>query len=163
LLFPEIIERREAISSTEQSKIPPTNLPISSTDVPISSKNGEFPSTNLPISSTASLNLPCTSKNFHRLSTELGKLNSVEKISNFLIEETKSRKCDRKKSLTKKLDQSDWRSLREEVKKLIENSKNEKKFVKNLRQKITFWILFPNLKGDKPENWNKILEILIKS
>jgi alpha-N-acetylglucosamine transferase len=163
LLFPEIIERREAISLTEISETPPTNLPISSTSLPISSKNGEFPSTNLPISSTASLNLPCTSKNYHRLSTELGKLNSVEKISNFLIEETKSRKCDRKKSLTKKLDQSDWRSLREEVKKRIENSKNEKKFVKNLRQKITFWILFPNLKGDKPENWNKILEILIKS
>ena len=139
------------------------NLENSSKNHQVLSKNLRNSSKNVQISSKKeSLDLPCTPKNYHRLSTELSKLNSLEKILNFLTEETKSRKFDRKKSLTKKLEQADWRSLRDEVKKFVENSKNEKKIVKNLRKKISFWILFPALKGDKPENWKKVSELLTK-
>ena len=93
-------------------------------------------------------------------------LSSVQKISNFLLQETQSRKVNRKLSLTKKLDQSDWRALRDEVNKRIaaanrENEKNSQKFVRNLTKIVTFWILFPNLKGENPANWKNISESLL--
>ena len=105
-------------------------------------------------------NLPCTKKFYKKLSAEISKLTSAEKVVNFLAAETKSRKLDRKNSLTKKLEQASWRDLREETKRRLESEmflKNEKKFLKKLRLLMTCWILFPHLKGEKPHDWNQIL------
>ena len=93
-------------------------------------------------------------------------LSSIQKISNFLLQETQSRKVNRKLSLTVKLDQSDWRALRDEVNKRIEaanreKEQNSKKFVRNLTKIVTFWILFPNMKGEKPGNWKNISKSLL--
>jgi hypothetical protein len=107
-------------------------------------------------------NLPCSSKQYQRLTGEMKKLVNVEIISSFLIEETKSRKVDRKKSLTKKLDQSDWRELREEVRKQIEKTGLEQN-VKELKKIIMFWILYPKLKGQKPEKWSQVQNLLMKN
>ena len=100
----------------------------------------------------------------------MSKLTDANKVSNFLVDETKSRKADRKGSITKKLDQASWRELRETVKKRLEAelpsasaSKQEKKALKNLRLTITCWILFPNLKGEKPSHWKQIVQFLSES
>ena len=106
--------------------------------------------------------MPCPAKQYQRLTGEMKKLVNVKKISSFLIEETQSRKVNRKKSLTKKLDQSDWRELREEVRKQIEKTSLELN-VKELKNKITFWILYPKLKGQKPEKWSQVLSLFMKN
>ena len=126
------------------------------------STKGNLSKTNLP-NSVSPNQLPFTLKSYQRVSIEMQKLTNVKKISNFLLEETQSRKVNRKLSLTKKLDQSDWRALREEVKKQIANCPNDhqsKKFVKDLRKVVNFWILYPELKGAKPANWKTVLESL---
>jgi hypothetical protein len=110
--------------------------------------------------------LPCTKKFYQKLSAEISKLSSAKKISNFLTEETKCRKLDRKSAITKKLDQAVWRELRESVRKIIENDasiQNDKKVLKNLRQMIIAWILFPNLKGQKPPKWKNIIFMLTEA
>ena len=106
--------------------------------------------------------MPCTAKQYQRLTGEMKKLVNVKKISSFLIEETQSRKVNRKKSLTKKLDQSDWRELREEVRKQMEKTSLEEN-VKELKKKITFWIMYPKLKGQKPEKWSQVLSLFMKN
>jgi len=104
--------------------------------------------------------LPCSVKQYQRLTGEMKKLVNVDRISNFLIEESKSRKVNRKKSLTRKLDQSDWRELREEVRKQIENESFDQN-VKKLKKTITFWIMYPRLKGQKPERWSQVQNLLL--
>jgi hypothetical protein len=110
-----------------------------------------------PCNSLPTLGLPCSVKQYQRLKDEIKKLVNVEKISSFLIDETKSRKVNRKKSLTKKLDQTDWRELREKVRKQIQSTSFELD-VKEVKKIITFWILYPKLKGQVPENWSQILK-----
>ena len=112
--------------------------------------------------------LPCSKKFYKRLFLETTKLSNFAMVSSFLVGETKSRKADRKSAITKKLDQASWRELREVVKKRLEAeqtspSNQEKIVLKNLRQIITCWILFPNLKGEKPSNWNQVVQLLSES
>jgi hypothetical protein len=91
-------------------------------------------------------------------------LKDLECVSAFLTSENKSRKVERKKALTKKLDQQQWRQLRDSIKNrlegLVSDKTMSKKFVKKLHQELTWWILFPQLKGSKPLNWNHIASSL---
>jgi hypothetical protein len=84
----------------------------------------------------------------------------------FAKEETKSRKTSRKECLTKKLDQSQWKEFRMHLETHCSAGKSKKKgkkLMETLREYVLSWILYPELKGEKPNEWNRVLQEFVNN
>merc|ERR1719510_2271071 len=109
------------------------------------------------------LNIPCSNKKWEKLNckSSLHTKNSSN-LELFVQEENKLRKTNRNMALTKTLVQDEWKMLRGElndyIAKIHDLKKNKKREAKLLRKSKTLlmcWVLYPNLKGRKPDEWKK--------
>lgn len=85
-----------------------------------------------------------TKKQFLKVKKSLKLLKSMDDMKAFIKEETKCRQECRKKALTKKLEQSDWKELKSTVKSKMEGGDS----VATVKLMLMSWILFPGHKGD---------------
>ena len=111
------------------------------------------------------LHLPCSRKKWKKLNILTSNhTKNLEALQSFLINENKMRKTDRINSLTKKLGQDQWKSLRNELNisinkcdKSVANKKTDKILGKS-KNLLLCWLLYPDLKGMKPDNWKQIVD-----
>lgn len=85
-----------------------------------------------------------TRKQYLKLKKSLKQLKSLDDIKAFIKEETKCRQECRKKALTKKLEQADWKELRSTIKSKMDGGNH----VPELKLMLMSWIIFPCHKGD---------------
>ena len=106
--------------------------------------------------------LPCKPKQWLTIKSSIDKINSVEYVLSFVESESKQRKSDRKSAVTKPLDQKHWKALKLHLKGTCKSGKMKRKELSKLKDKIKLWILYPDLKGEPPQNWNQTLKQLEK-
>ena len=83
-------------------------------------------------------------KQWIKLKAKLGKLKTHDEIIAFLNSETDERHACRKKAITKKMQQSDWKLLKSNVKKSLSDGKP----IKTIKQTLEAWIICPKHQGD---------------
>ena len=106
--------------------------------------------------STASSVLPCSKKRFKLLVAEVDGWKAVSDACKFAEAETKVRKAARKEAATKKLDQAQWKELRGHIQAMAGRGKK----LGRLKDFVLAWVLYPNLKGKKPPQWERVLREL---
>ena len=97
--------------------------------------------------------LPCNGNKWKNIREKLRIIkNNSSSVEKFIIEETKSRKVDRKSSLTRPLNQEQWKACKVKLKQVLKSSdENLAKAVKNL---LTVYLLYPD--GQAPSNWSTV-------
>lgn len=101
-------------------------------------------------------------KQWTRIVACVDKLKNKQDVVNFIHDETQNRKINRKKSVTKSMEQNQWKELRNTLKGIVQNistsnkKKEKQKWLSSAREKIICWALFPSLKGEKPNNFNEV-------
>merc|ERR1712039_259486 len=106
--------------------------------------------------STASPALPSSKKRFKKLIAEVESWSAAVDACKFAEAETKARKTARKEAVTKKLDQIQWKELRSHIQTMAERGKK----LSRLRDFVLAWVLYPELKGKKPPQWDRVLREL---
>ena len=106
--------------------------------------------------SSASPALPCSKKRFKKLIAGVESWSAAVDACKFAEAETKVRKTARKEAVTKKLDQAQWKELRTHIQTMAERGKK----LGRLRDFVLAWVLYPELKGKKPPQWDRVLREL---
>ncbi len=110
--------------------------------------------------------LPCSKRRFSAVRATVDRLTTPEDIIKFTEEETRARKVSRKEAVTKRLSQEQWKLLRSHLKSAMAaaESKNERQLKRRevgaVRDTVLYWVLFPELEGERPANWEAISRAL---
>lgn len=96
-------------------------------------------------------------------------IDSVGSLRKFLQRETKNRQEKVKGRVSRLLKEEEWSKFEQYIRKRLENiqglSSDDSNAVQHMigktRVRVKFWLLFPHLKGKKPENWKAILGTLV--
>ncbi len=104
--------------------------------------------------------LPCKKSHWRRLCMVVDTWQECKDVTQFAMAENKQRKVDRKGAVTKKLNQTQWKELKARL--LSEGAK--KKFKKKkLKTVVKAWIVYPELRGEIPEQWRQVVSALEKT
>lgn len=102
--------------------------------------------------------VPCTKKHFQQLTSELSRLRTKADVLSFSERETLARRSDRKTAVSRKMDQDQWKALRAALR---DHATSEELGgcggggLQKLREAAKMWMLFPWLKGKRPDNWKE--------
>lgn len=81
-----------------------------------------------------------------RLEEKMSKISNSKELLEFLDSESKMRKTDRKSAVTRKVDQSQWKEMRNEFKAILSGHVKAKQ-IRKMKQRLVSWILNPDSKG----------------
>lgn len=95
-------------------------------------------------------------------------IDSVGNLRQFLQNEKKMRQKKAKERVSRLLKKENWSEFAKYIRKRIENVEGQslddpetvQRMIGKTRIRVKFWLLFPHLKGKKPENWTAILGTL---
>ena len=107
---------------------------------------------------TTATALPCSKKRFKTLLGKVDGWKTGKDACAFAEDETRVRKAARKEAVTKKLDQAQWKELRAHIKAAAPAASKGGKKLGRLRECVLAWVLYPELKGKKPTEWDYILK-----
>lgn len=111
---------------------------------------------------------PAFVKLFKAVKKQTRNIDSESNLRKFLQTEKKKRQEKVKGRVSRLLKGADWRKFAKFVRTRLENiqglsledSEAEQHMINKTRVRVKFWLLFPHLKGKKPENWTTILGTL---
>lgn len=111
---------------------------------------------------------PAFVKLFKAVKKQTRKIDSVGNLRKFLQSEKKNRQKKVQGRISHLLKEEDWTKFVKYVTKRLENiqalsldgSETVQRMIGKTRVRVKFWLLFPHLRGQKPENWKTILGIL---
>lgn len=112
---------------------------------------------------------PTFIKHFKAVKKQTKDINSLGSLRKFLEREKKNRREKVNSRVSVLLKKADWQEfakfVRARLEKLkglsnIDSSDGEalQQLLTKTRVRVKFWLLFPHLKGRKPENWKSVLE-----
>lgn len=82
-------------------------------------------------------------------------------VQEFLSNETRQRKTDRPGCVTKALNQAQWKALKADLVEFMAGPKaTSSKLVALVKQRLRFWLVRPDLTGQKPPDWEAVVKIL---
>ncbi|XP_059098521.1 uncharacterized protein LOC131892707 isoform X2 [Tigriopus californicus] len=82
-------------------------------------------------------------------------------LAQFLMDETRQRKTDRHSCVTKALNQTQWKQVKTDLMNFMAGPKtNTPKAVSLVKQRLRFWLVRPDLAGQKPPDWHKLVQQL---
>lgn len=95
-------------------------------------------------------------------------IDTVGNLRQFLQNEKKMRQKKAKERVSRLLKKEDWNEFAKYIRKRIKNVKGRslgdpetlQHMIGKTRIRVKFWLLFPHLKGKKPENWTAVLGTL---
>ena len=110
------------------------------------------------------LHLPFSRKKWKKLHDSISNhTKNIETLQFFVGEETKIRKTSRSTALTKLLERDQWKLVRNELNILItkyatiEAKTKKLKVLEKSKTLLLCWMMYPKLKGMKPNNWKAIV------
>lgn len=111
---------------------------------------------------------PAFVKLFKTVKKQTRNIDSESKLRKFLQTEKKNRQEKVKGRVSRLLKGDDWCKFAKFVRTRLENiqglslddSEAQQHMINKTRVRVKFWLLFPHLKGKKPENWTTILGTL---
>lgn len=153
----------------DENEIPGSTLLLATNSkMPIGESKIEVPECNPEI---LQLDMPCSHSKWKKLNARISNHTKHPKhLKCFVQEENQIRKTSRNTALTKLLGQDQWKALRNDLNACIDKLKYTKedkeqnsKILRKSRNLLICWILYPQLKGMKPVNWDQICDKFSKN